>query len=166
MRMYSLPGATYAHFSQTLIPHMLVPPQKYTPSMSDQTFLQLLNLPCLRLQQQARPEFSKLCGSYGTPSRSSHFLRALSHLDRVSHRHDNLLLQPQPPLSPGESVAHRPDNLLLQLQSSTRKTTVRLSKEHMMTTVHTQPRDCMATPTHNYNTQSIENYGMLRFHRR
>jgi hypothetical protein len=33
-RKDSLPGATYAHFSQTLIPHMPVPPQEYTPSLS------------------------------------------------------------------------------------------------------------------------------------
>jgi hypothetical protein len=166
MRMDSLPGATYAHCSQTLIPHMPVPPQEYTPSLSHRTVLRLLNLPCLGLQQQAGPEFSELCGSYRTPSRSSHFLCALSHLERVAHRPDNLLLQPQPPLSPGESVAHRPDNLLLQLRSSTRRTTVRLNKEHMMTTVHTQPRDCVATTTHSYNTHDIDNYGMLRFHRR
>ena len=45
-----------------------------------------------------RPEFSEICGSYKTPSRSSHFLCAFSHLERVTHRHDNLLLQPKPPL--------------------------------------------------------------------
>jgi hypothetical protein len=33
-RKDSLPGATYAHCSQTLIPHMPVPPQEYTPSLS------------------------------------------------------------------------------------------------------------------------------------
>jgi hypothetical protein len=131
MRMDSLPGATYAHCSQTLIPHMPVPPQEYTPSLSHRTVLRLLNLPCLGLQQQVGPEFSELCGSYRTPSRSSHFLCALSHLERVTHRPDNLPLQPQPPPSPGESVAHRPDNLLLQLCSSTRRTTVRLNKEQM-----------------------------------
>jgi hypothetical protein len=90
--------------------------------------LRLLNLPCLGLQQQTGPEFSQLCGSYRTPSRISHFLRALSHLERVAHRPDNLLLQPQPPLSPGESVAHRPDNLLLQLRSNTRRPTDGLAR--------------------------------------
>jgi hypothetical protein len=59
-----------------------------------------------------------------------------------------------------------PDNLLLQLHSSTRRTTVRLSKEQMMTTNHTQPRDCVATIAHSYNTHNIANYNMLRFHRR
>jgi hypothetical protein len=32
------------------------------------------------------------------------FLCALSHLERVAHRPNNLLFQIQPPLSPGESV--------------------------------------------------------------
>jgi hypothetical protein len=166
MRKDSLPGATYSHCSQTLIPHMPVPPQEYTPSLSHKTILRLLNLPCLGLQQHTKPEFSKLCGSYMTPSRISHFLHALSHLERVSHRPGNLLLQPQPPPSPGESVAHIPDNLLLHLCSSTRRTTIRPNKEQMTTTNHTQPRDYVATTTHSYNTRDIENYGMLKFHRR
>jgi hypothetical protein len=50
-----------------------------------------VNLPCLGLQQKTGPEVSELCGSYWTPSRSSHFLRALSHLERVYHRFGNLL---------------------------------------------------------------------------
>jgi hypothetical protein len=74
-------------------------------------------------------EFSKLCEIYMTPSRSSHFLCALSHLERVAHRPKNLLLQPQPPPLPGESVAHRHDNLLLLLRSSTMRKIVSLSKE-------------------------------------
>jgi hypothetical protein len=82
------------------------------------TVHRLLHLPCLGLQQQAGPEFSELCSSYGTPSRRTHFHNTLSHLERVAHRPDNLPLQPQPPLSPGESVAHRPDNLLLQLTTT------------------------------------------------
>jgi len=69
---------------------------------------------------------------------------------------DNLLLKPQPPLSPGESFTHRPDNLLLQLHSSIRRTT-RLSKEWMMVANHTQARDFMATTTHSYNTHGIDN---------
>jgi hypothetical protein len=130
------------------------------------TVHRLLHLPCLGLQQQAEPEFSKLCSSYGTPSRSSHFLNTLSHLERVSHRPDNLPLQPQPPPSPGESVAHRPDNLLLQLCSRTRRTTTRLSKEQTKATSHTQPRNCMATTTNNYDTHNTDKYGMLGLHRR
>jgi hypothetical protein len=108
-------------------PHACPSPGVYTFTVT-KTVLQLLNLSFLGLQQQTRPKFFKLCGSYKTPSKSSHFLRALSHLERVVHRPDNLLLQPQPPLSPGESVAQRLDNLLLQLHSSTRRTT-RLRKE-------------------------------------
>jgi hypothetical protein len=145
---------------------MLVPPQEYTTSLSHKTVLRLLDLRCLQLQQQARLEFSKLCGSYKTSLRSSHFLHTLSHLERVAHRPDNLPLQPQPPPSPGESVAHRLDNLLLQLCSNIRRTTVRLIKEHMMATNHTQPRDDVTTTTHIYNTHDIYNYDMLRFHRR
>jgi hypothetical protein len=37
-------------------------------------------------------EFSELCGCYWTPSRRTHFLNTLSHLERVAHRPDNLLL--------------------------------------------------------------------------
>jgi hypothetical protein len=81
----------------------------------------------------------------------------LSHLERVAHRPDNLLLQPQPPLSPGESVAHRPDNLLLQLRSSTRRTTTRLNKEQMTTTSHTQSRNYVATTTHSHDTHDTDN---------
>jgi hypothetical protein len=189
MRMDSFLGATYAHCSQTLIAHLTVLPQEYTPSLSHRIVLQQLNLPCLGLQQQVRQKFSELCGIYRTPSRSSHFLRTLSDLERVSHRLHNLPLQPQPPPSPresvshrpdnlslqpqpqpppspGESVAHMPDNLLLQLRSNTRRTKVRLSKEKMTKTNHTQPRDCVATTSHSYNTHDIGNYNMLKFHRR
>jgi hypothetical protein len=96
---------------------------------------------------------------------SSHFLCALSHLERVTHRPNNLPLQPQPPPSPRESVSHRPDNLLLQLRSSTRMTTLSLRKEQMMVANHTHPREYVATTTHNYNAHNIDNYGMLSFHK-
>jgi hypothetical protein len=137
-------------------PHAYPTPGVYTFTVTKKV-LQLLNLMCLRLQQQTGPKFFEIYGSYITPSRSSHFLCALSHLERVTHRPDNLLLQPQPPLSPGESVAHRPDNLLIQLHSSTRRTT-RLNKERMTVSNHTQPRDCMATTSHSYNTHDINNF--------
>jgi hypothetical protein len=74
------------------------------------------NLPCLGLQQQTRPKISELCGSYRAPSRSSLLpLRTLSP-GEVTHRLRNLSLQPQPPLSPGESVVYTRQ----QLVSSTR----------------------------------------------
>jgi hypothetical protein len=95
----------------------------------------------------------------------NHFPQTLSPR-RVAHRPNNLPLQPQPPPSPGESVAHRPDNLLLQLYSHTRRTTTRLSREQTTATSHTQPRNCMATTTHSYNTHDINNYGMFRLHSR
>jgi hypothetical protein len=57
------------------------------------------NLPSLGLQQQTGTEVSELCGSYRTPSRSSHFLCALSHLERVAHRLGKLPLQQQSPRS-------------------------------------------------------------------
>jgi hypothetical protein len=50
--------------------------------------------------------------------------------------------------------------------SSTRRTTTRLNKEQMMVTSHTQPRDCVATTTHSSNTHDIDNFRMLRLHRR
>jgi hypothetical protein len=130
------------------------------------TVHQMLHLPCLGLQQQARPEFSELCSWCWTLSRRKPLPNKLSHLERASHRPDNLPLQPQPPPSPGESVAHRPDNLLLQLCSHTRRTTTRLSKEQTTTTSHTQPRDCMATTANNYDTHDTDKYGMLGLHKR
>jgi hypothetical protein len=84
-----LPGATYAHNPQTLIPHMPVPPQECTPSLSQ---VHRLSTSLPGLQQQAGPEVSEYCSCYGTPSRRTHFLNTLSHLERVSHRPDNLPL--------------------------------------------------------------------------
>jgi hypothetical protein len=83
-----------------------------------------------------------------------------------NHGPHNLLLQPQPLLSPGESVAYRPDNLVLKLHSHARRTTTRLNKEQTMATSHTQPRGCMATTSNNYDTHDIGKYGMLGLHRR
>jgi hypothetical protein len=163
MKKDSLLGATYAHYSQTLIPHMPVPPQEYTPSLSHRIVHRLLHLPCLGLQQHAELKFSEICSSYETPSRRTHFHNTLSHLERVAHRPDNLLLQPQPPPSPGESVAHRPDKLLLQLCSRKGRTTTILNKEQMTTTNHTQPRNCMATTTNGYDTHNVDKYGLLGF---
>ena len=120
---YFIPGATYAHNPQTLIPHTPTPPREDTPSLIQVHWL--VHLPYLGLQQQTISEFSEICSSYGTPSRRTHFLNTLSHLERFSHRADNLPLQPQPPLSPRESVAHKFNNLLLQLFSSIRRTTTR-----------------------------------------
>jgi hypothetical protein len=84
-----LPGATYAHNPQTLIPHMPVPPQECTPSLSQ---VHRLSTSLPGLQQQAGPEVSEYCSCYETPSRRTHFLNTLSHLERVSHRPDNLPL--------------------------------------------------------------------------
>jgi hypothetical protein len=128
-------------------PHACPTPGVYTFIVT-RAVLRLLNLPCIGLQQQSGLEFSKLCGSYRTPSRSSHFLCVVSHLERVTHRPNNLPLQPKPPLSPGESVSHKPDNLLLQLCSNTMRKTIRFNKEQMMVANHTQPRDCVATIAH------------------
>jgi hypothetical protein len=120
------------------------------------TSLRLLNLPFLGLQQHTRVEFFELCGNYKTPSRISHFSCTLSHLERVAHRPKNLLLQPQPPLSPGESISHRLGSLLPQICSNTRRMT-RLNKEQMKVSNHSLPRDCMATTNHSYIAHSIDN---------
>jgi hypothetical protein len=45
------------------------------------------------IQQQARQELAELCSCYWIPSRRIHFLNTLSHLERVSHRPNNLPLQ-------------------------------------------------------------------------
>jgi hypothetical protein len=134
-------------------PHVCPTPGVYIFIVT-KTVLRLLNLPCLGLQQQTGLKFYEIYGSYKTPSRSSHFLCALSHLERVSHRPDNLLLQLQPPLSPRESLTHRLDSLLLQLRSSI----TRLNKEQMTVSNHTQPRNCVATTSHSYNTHGIDNF--------
>jgi hypothetical protein len=106
-------------------PHACPTPGVYTFTVT-KIVLRLVNLPCLGLQQQTGSEFSELCGSYKTPSRSSHFICPLSHLERF---------------------AHKPGNLLLQPRSNLRRTT-RLSKERMKVANHTHPRDCVATTTH------------------
>jgi hypothetical protein len=46
----------------------------------------------LGFSNRSDQEFSKLCSCYWTPSRRTPFLNTLSHLERVSHRPDNLLL--------------------------------------------------------------------------
>jgi hypothetical protein len=50
------------------------------------TIHRLFHLPYLGFQQQVRPKFSDICSSYWTPSRRTHFLNTLSHLERVAHR--------------------------------------------------------------------------------
>jgi hypothetical protein len=68
----------------------------------------LLHLPFRGFNNRPDQEFSELCSCYWTPSRRTHFLNTLSHLERVSHRPDNLLL-----------LSMEPDNLLLHSRSST-----------------------------------------------
>jgi hypothetical protein len=46
----------------------------------------------LGFNNRSDQEFSELCGFYWTPSRRTHFLNTLSHLERVSHMHENPLL--------------------------------------------------------------------------
>jgi hypothetical protein len=52
----------------------------------------LLYLPFQDFNNRLDQEFSELCRCYWTSSRRYHFLNTLSHLERVSHMHDNLLL--------------------------------------------------------------------------
>jgi hypothetical protein len=56
------------------------------------TVHRLLHLPFWGFNNRSDQEFSELCSCYWTPSRRTHFLSTLSHLERVSHRPDNLLL--------------------------------------------------------------------------
>jgi hypothetical protein len=133
-------------------PHACPTPGVYTFTVT-QTVLRLLNLPCLGLQQQTRLEVSELCGSYRTPSRSSHFLRALSHLERVAHRLGNLPLQPQPPPSPGESVTHRPDNLFPSTRFPTQSGNHEAQHEHTLASKPHTVKHCVATIVH-WETQT------------
>jgi hypothetical protein len=73
-----IPGATYAHNSQTLIPHMPAPPQESTPSLL--LVHRPVHLPYLGLQQQAGPEVSEYCSFYGTPFQENSLPNKLSHL--------------------------------------------------------------------------------------
>jgi hypothetical protein len=72
------------------------------------TVHRLLHLPFWGFNNRPDQEFSELCSCYWTPSRRTHFLNTLSHLERVAHRPDNLLL-----LSTGLTT------LLLHSRSST-----------------------------------------------
>jgi hypothetical protein len=69
---------------------MPVPPQEYTPSLSHSPSTS--SPPFSGFNNRPDQEFSELCSCYWTPSRRTHFLNTLSHLERVSHRPDNLLL--------------------------------------------------------------------------
>jgi hypothetical protein len=64
------------------------------------------NLPCLGLQQQTDRKSPSSVAATGFLPGALSFLHTLSHLERVAHRPGNLSLQPQPPLSPGESVVY------------------------------------------------------------
>jgi len=52
----------------------------------------LLHLPFWGFNNRLDQEFSELCSCYWTPSRRNDFPNTLSHLERISHRPDNLLL--------------------------------------------------------------------------
>ena len=56
------------------------------------TFHRLLHLLFRGFNKRLDQEFLELCSCYLTPSRINNFLSTLSHLERVSHRPDNLLL--------------------------------------------------------------------------
>jgi hypothetical protein len=70
---------------------MPVPPQEYTPSLFHSP--STAPLPFQGFNNRSDQEFSELCSCCWTPSRRNHFPNNLSHLERVSHRPDNLLLQ-------------------------------------------------------------------------
>jgi hypothetical protein len=111
-----LQGVTYAHSSQTLIPHMLVPPQECTPSLSNSSSTATPPFPLASKTCQIRNSKSFVAAT-GIPPGELTSPSKISHLERVSHRFDNLLLQSQQILSHLERVAHKPDNLLLQTSS-------------------------------------------------
>jgi hypothetical protein len=115
--------------------------REYTPSLSHSP--SAASPPSLGLDNRPDQEFSELCSWCWTLSRRKPLPNKLSHLERAAHRPDNLPLQPQPPLSPGESVAHRPETCFFNsVPQFTRRTTTRLNKEHDKAS-HTQSRNCV-----------------------
>jgi hypothetical protein len=56
------------------------------------TVHRLLHLPFQGFNNRPTHEFLELCSCHQTPSRRNHFLNTLSHLERVAHRPENLLL--------------------------------------------------------------------------
>jgi len=82
---------TYAHRSQTLIPHMPVPPREYTPSLFHSP--STTPLPFEGFSNRPDQQFPDLYSCYWTPSKRNHFPNNLSHLERYAHMPDNLLLQ-------------------------------------------------------------------------
>jgi hypothetical protein len=98
----------------------------------------------LGLQQHARHEFSEHYIYHWTPSRKNHFPNNLSHLERVTYRPNNLLLQ-----STGLTTClFKPTGLETCLFSPTPKSiqvrlteTTKLGIDQMMETSHTQSRN-------------------------
>jgi hypothetical protein len=116
------PRRQITHTTHSLsFPTFLSNPRKYTPLLSNNPSTAPLLFQGFnnRLDQEFLEHYS-CCWA---PSRRTHFPNNLSHLDRVSHRPDNLLLQSQQTLSHLERVVHMLDNLLLQTSSSTNTTT-------------------------------------------
>jgi hypothetical protein len=79
-----LQGATYAHNSQTLIPHMLVPPQECTPSLSHSPSTATPPFPGLQGQTQGSTLTSAPTSPNYWPFRQH--LRSRCSLTRSSNR--------------------------------------------------------------------------------
>jgi hypothetical protein len=110
------------------------------------------NLPCLGLQQQTGLEISELCGSYRVPSRSSLLPLCTLSPGEVAHRPGNLSLQPQPPLSPGESVVY----------AGQQATCSQALHDHHNQLEHRHEHPKMTTDRCN-NITRLSNYGTLWF---
>jgi hypothetical protein len=70
---------------------MPVPPEKYTPSLFNSP--STAPLPFQGFNNRSDKNSQSSVAVVGLPSRRIHFPNNLSHLERVSHRPDNLLLQ-------------------------------------------------------------------------
>jgi hypothetical protein len=87
----------------------VIPQEVYTFTIKQSTGY---STSLLGLHQEAIHEFSEHYNCCWAPSRRNHFFNNLSHLERVAHRPENLLLFSNK-LSDLERVSHRLENLIL-----------------------------------------------------
>jgi hypothetical protein len=96
MKLHSTTGRISSKESLTPIAHKLSFPTCLSHPRSIHlhcpTFHRLLHLLFRGFNNRSDQEFLEICSCYWTLSMRTHFLSTLSHLERVSHRPDNLLL--------------------------------------------------------------------------
>jgi hypothetical protein len=119
-----LQGATYAHISQTLIPHMLVPPQECTPSLSNSPSAATPPFPWASTTGQIRNFQSSIVATGLPPGELTSSAHSLTWRDFLTG------------LTTTSSI-HGPDNPLLHSRSSTHGHSDGSNKNWMWETVQT-----------------------------